>query len=174
MEFELMIPFGVVIIIFATIICRKYIFIKKSDEDIITCDEGEDNFKINKNYSEDIARINIVDYKENNSEDTMEDLVRERDYDDYSRSMEESIIKTSARYYEEKKEKEEEERKLKEKEHEKEVLQQSEKENMRLVDEVRRRSLNEVIAEAELKAKRRKKMDEKKKTRKMTEHHMER
>lgn len=35
----------------------------------------------------------------------MEDLVRERDYDDYSRSMEESIIKTSARYYEEKKEK---------------------------------------------------------------------
>ena len=108
MEFELMIPFGVVIIIFATIICRKYIFIKKSDEDIITCDEGEDNFKINKNYSEDIARINIVDYKENNSEDTMEDLVRERDYDDYSRSMEESIIKTSARYYEEKKEKEEE------------------------------------------------------------------
>ena len=109
MEFELMIPFGVVIIIFATIICRKYIFIKKSDEDIITCDEGEDNFKINKNYSEDIARINIVDYKENNSEDTMEDLVRERDYDDYSRSMEESIIKTSARYYEEKKEKEEEE-----------------------------------------------------------------
>ena len=26
MEFELMIPFGVVIIIFATIICRKYIF----------------------------------------------------------------------------------------------------------------------------------------------------
>ena len=34
MEFELMIPFGVVIIIFATIICRKYIFIKKSDEDI--------------------------------------------------------------------------------------------------------------------------------------------
>ena len=107
MEFELMIPFGVVIIIFATIICRKYIFIKKSDEDIITCDEGEDNFKINKNYSEDIARINIVDYKENNSEDTMEDLVRERDYDDYSRSMEESIIKTSARYYEEKKEKEE-------------------------------------------------------------------
>ena len=36
MEFELMIPFGVVIIIFATIICRKYIFIKKSDEDIIT------------------------------------------------------------------------------------------------------------------------------------------
>ena len=42
MEFELMIPFGVVIIIFATIICRKYIFIKKSDEDIITCDEGED------------------------------------------------------------------------------------------------------------------------------------
>ena len=120
MEFELMIPFGVVIIIFATIICRKYIFIKKSDEDIITCDEGEDNFKINKNYSEDIARINIVDYKENNSEDTMEDLVRERDYDDYSRSMEESIIKTSARYYEEKKEKEEEERKLKEKEHEKE------------------------------------------------------
>lgn len=122
MEFELMIPFGVVIIIFATIICRKYIFIKKSDEDIITCDEGEDNFKINKNYSEDIARINIVDYKENNSEDTMEDLVRERDYDDYSRSMEESIIKTSARYCEEKKEKEEEERKLKEKEHEKEVL----------------------------------------------------
>ena len=112
MEFELMIPFGVVIIIFATIICRKYIF-KKSDEDIITCDEGEDNFKINKNYSEDIARINIVDYKENNSEDTMEDLVR-------------------------------------------------------------RRSLNEVIAEAELKAKRRKKMDEIKKTRKMTEHHMER
>ena len=81
MEFELMIPFGVVIIIFATIICRKYIFIKKSDEDIITCDEGED---------------------------TMEDLVRERDYDDYSRSMEENIIKTSARYYEEKKEKEEE------------------------------------------------------------------
>ena len=160
MEFELMIPFGVVIIIFATIICRKYIFIKKSDEDIITCDEGEDNFKINKNYSEDIARINIVDYKENNSEDTMEDLVRERDYDDYSRSMEESIIKTSARYYEEKKEKE--------------VLQQSEKGNMRLVDEVRRRSLNEVIAEAELKAKRRKKMDEIKKTRKMTEHHMER
>lgn len=147
MEFELMIPFGVVIIIFATIICRKYIFIKKSDEDIITCDEGED---------------------------TMEDLVRERDYDDYSRSMEESIIKTSARYYEEKKEKEEEERKLKEKEHEKEVLQQSEKGNMRLVDEVRRRSLNEVIAEAELKAKRRKKMDEIKKTRKMTEHHMER
>ena len=64
-------------------------------------------------------------------------------------------------------EKEEEERKLKEKEHEKEVLQQSEKENMRLVDEVRRRSLNEVIAEAELKAKRRKKMDEIKKTRKM-------
>lgn len=105
MEFELMIPFGVVIIIFATIICRKYIFIKKSDEDIIICDEGEDNFKINKNYSEDIARITIVDYKENNSEDTMEDLVRERDYDDYSRSMEESIIKTSARYYEEKKEK---------------------------------------------------------------------
>ncbi len=45
---------------------------------------------------------------------------------------------------------------------------------MRLVDEVRRRSLNEVIAEAELKAKRRKKMDEIKKTRKMTEHHMER
>ena len=86
----------------------------------------------------------------------------------------ESIIKTSARYYEEKKEKEEEERKLKEKEHEKEVLQQSEKGNMRLVDEVRRRSLNEVIAEAELKAKRRKKMDEIKKTRKMTEHHMER
>ena len=37
---------------------------------IFTCDEGEDNFKINKNYSEDIARINIVDYKENNSEDT--------------------------------------------------------------------------------------------------------
>ena len=69
---------------------------------------------------------------------------------------------------------EEEERKLKEKEHEKEVLQQSEKGNMRLVDEVRRRSLNEVIAEAELKAKRRKKMDEIKKTRKMTEHHMER
>ena len=30
MEFELMIPFGVVIIIFATIICRKYIFIKKN------------------------------------------------------------------------------------------------------------------------------------------------
>ena len=45
---------------------------------------------------------------------------------------------------------------------------------MRLVDEVRRRSLNEVIAEEELKAKRRKKMDEIKKTRKMTEHHMER
>lgn len=45
---------------------------------------------------------------------------------------------------------------------------------MRLVDEVRRRSLNEVISEAELKAKRRKKMDEIKKTRKMTEHHMER
>ena len=59
-------------------------------------------------------------------------------------------------------------------EHEKEVLQQSEKGNMRLVDEMRRRSLNEVIAEAELKAKRRKKMDEIKKTRKMTEHHMER
>ena len=45
---------------------------------------------------------------------------------------------------------------------------------MRLLDKLHKRSLNEVIAEAELKAKRRKKMDEIKKTRKMTEHHMER
>ena len=61
------------------------------------------NFLIDDNIVDNIA--NAIDYKENNSEDTMEDLVRERDYDDYSRSMEESIIKTSARYYEEKKEK---------------------------------------------------------------------
>ena len=58
MELELIIPFSIVIIIFATVMCRKYIFNEKNNNEIINYDDYSSSTE------ESIVEINDRYYKE--------------------------------------------------------------------------------------------------------------